>query len=267
MDVDPRRVTPHRRQHWGVEPDPELGPDLVLPEGVPVLPAEPAVRRRLLWRDSATILMGVVLALLAFRILSPPSGPVEPTETPIPSEVSIRLTPAPLTLAPGESLGPIVDPSLGIDASPTPIPVLTLGPTPPPGPTFALAPGATPTPTPRPTATPPPTPRVTPRPSAASTPPPSTPQPPTPTPTPGPMVSISCAITAPQTVACTATVSNIQQGSQDWSTTGDGTAVGGGDGSNSITYLYPSTGPITITLVVTGLDGSTTAQDSVQINL
>lgn len=144
MDLDPRRMMPHRRQHWGVETDPGLDLDLEPPERVPVLPAEPSVRRRILWRDSATILSGVVLALLVFRILSPPSVAVEPTETPIPSEVSIRLTPPPGTLAPGDSFGPIVDPSLGIDATPTPIPVVTLGPTPRP----TAAPTPTPTPPP-----------------------------------------------------------------------------------------------------------------------
>ena len=133
-------MTPHRRQHWGVEPDTELDPP---PETVAVRPASPSFRRRLLWRDSAIILVGVVLALLSFRVLVPPNVAVEPTETPIPSQVSIRLTPPPGSLAPGESFGPIVDPSLGIDATPTPVPVVTLGP-------------LTPTPSPSPTETPPP---------------------------------------------------------------------------------------------------------------
>ena len=252
MDVDPRRMTPHRRQHWGVELDPDLEP----PDGVPVVPAEPSVRRRLLWRDSATILLGVVLALLTFRILSPPSDAVEPTETPIPSEVSIRLTPPPGTLAPGESFGPIVDPSLGIDATPTPIPVVTLGPT-PPRPTSTPAPGATLTPTPR----------ATQRPTAAPSvkPPPTTN--PTPTPPPDPTVSVSCTVQAPLTVECTASVTNIQAGSQAWSMDGAGTTLGGGNGTNSITFLYGASNTYTVTVTVTGLDGSTTAQDSTDVTV
>lgn len=92
-------------------------------------------RRRQLWRDSATILIGVVLALLVGQALLPAqtAGP-GPSDTPLPSTVAIGSSAPVLSLPPGVTFGPIIDPSLGVDASPTPIPVITMGPTPSPSP-------------------------------------------------------------------------------------------------------------------------------------
>ena len=133
MSSDQRRVQPpRRRQYWGVE-EPDAEPEVTLGE---VGPAEVLDRRRLLWRDSATILMGVVVALLVFQLLGPtPGGPLSSSESDFPSAVAIGSVGPPATLAPGVTVGPILDPSLAIDASPTPIPVITPGPTPTAGPT------------------------------------------------------------------------------------------------------------------------------------
>jgi len=184
MDHEPRRLTRRRNEHWGVEPDPELEDQLEDVTGA----YEVVNRRRILWRDSAFILIGVVVALLLAQFLLPRDGATgsdDPTE--IPTGAVLGLTSAPRTLAPGETfgpIGPILDPSLGIGATPTPIPVITLGPTQRPTPTPSTAPGATPTPTPRitpkpTTAPPPPTAPATP----APTPPPTEPPPPTEVPT------------------------------------------------------------------------------------
>jgi hypothetical protein len=175
MDDERRRLTRRRNEHWGVEPDPELEDQLEDVTGA----YEVVNRRRILWRDSAFILIGVVVALLLAQFLLPRDGGTgtdDPTE--LPTGAVLGMTSAPRTPAPGETfgpIGPILDPSLGIDATPTPIPVIIPGPTQRPTPTPSLGPGATPSPTPRitpkPTKTPPPTP------------PPPTPPPPTPPPT------------------------------------------------------------------------------------
>jgi hypothetical protein len=88
-------------------------------------------RRRQLWRDSATLLIGAVVALLAFQVLVPRGAGV-PLSSPLdlPSGVAIGSVGPPATLRPDPTFGPIVDPSLGIDATPTPIPVITLPPKP-----------------------------------------------------------------------------------------------------------------------------------------
>ncbi|HYK94557.1 MAG TPA: hypothetical protein VE011_01665 [Candidatus Dormibacteraeota bacterium] len=116
--------------------------------------------RRLLWRDSATILIGVVLALLVAQTLLPGTGPVPAgSPTPAPSGIAIGSFLPQASPGPGETFGPIIDPSLGIDATPTPIPVITPGPTrkPSPKPTPKPTPGPTPTTAPTNTQAPPPT--------------------------------------------------------------------------------------------------------------
>jgi hypothetical protein len=132
----------------------------------------PDDRRRLLWRDTATILIAVVLALLAGQVFLPQqtAGPAG-SATPFPSAIAVGSVGPPVTLPPGATFGPILNPSLGVDATPTPIPVITLGPTPTASPSIepsssvspsvkpSVKPSAKPTPkpTPRPTRTPTPT--------------------------------------------------------------------------------------------------------------
>lgn len=119
-------------------------------------------RRRILWRDSATILIGLILAILAFQTFAPGGvGTAAASGSPIPSGVSIGTLPPPISLPPGITFGPIVDPSLGVDATPTPIPVITLGPSPSP------SPSPSPEPTPTPTRKPPPKPSTAPATSTA----------------------------------------------------------------------------------------------------
>lgn len=166
MDYEPRRLTPRRRKHWGVEPDPELEAQLEDATGV----YEAVHRKRILWRDSAIILIGVVIALLVAQFLLPrTTGTVSGEPSDYASGMVIGSYGAPRTLAPGETFGPILDPSLGIDATPTPIPAITLGPTRKPDP------AATPAPTPR--LTPAPTPKLTPKPTKTPRPPTITPPP------------------------------------------------------------------------------------------
>ena len=143
-----------------------------------------ADRRRILWRDSATILIGVIVALLAYQTFAPggAGGPTS-SETPIPSTVTIGTLPPPASLPPGVTFGPIIDPSLGVDATPTPIPVITLGPSPSPSPSPEPSPSPTRKPTPKPSRTPPPT---TAPPPTIDPPPTIEPPPPSDPPTPDP---------------------------------------------------------------------------------
>jgi hypothetical protein len=257
MDYDPRRLTPRRRQHWGVEPDPELDPTFD-PDAIGQY--EVTDRRRLLWRDSATILLGVVLALLTGQALLPRStGLVSGEPTGIPTGVAIGLSPPPFALPPGSTFGQILDPSLGIDATPTPIPVVTLGPTP----------TAAPTPTPTPRITPRPTRTPKPPPTAPPTPPPPPPTPPPTAPPPSPNAVVSCGQPAGPTVTCTSSSTDFLNSSEVWDMGRPGALVNGGDGIGSITWTYTDLGPytVTVTLTVTGLDGSTTDSDSTSVDI
>ena len=226
-------------------------------------------RRRQLWRDSATILIGVVLALLVGQTLLPaqvasPDG----SPTPLPSTIAIGSVAPPVSLAPGATFGPIINPSLGIDATPTPIPVITMGPTPSPSPSPSIEPSASVRPSVKPTVkptakpTPKPTPRPTPRPTR--TPSPATPPP---TPIPPPTVSLNCATQlASLTITCTSSSTNIQSDSQRWNMGGAGSFGSGGDTFASAEYTYDEPGIYTVELTVTGDNGSTTsAQETVTV--
>jgi hypothetical protein len=140
-------------------------------------------RRRQLWRDTAIILIGVVVALIVANMAFPQlSGFASASPTPSPSGLIVAPSLG-FGSQPVESFVPIVDPSLGIDATPTPIPIITLPPT---GTSAPALPGAThPVATPRPTAppTPRPTPRLTPSPEPTPEPTPAITPPPEPTPT------------------------------------------------------------------------------------
>ncbi len=88
-----------------------------------------ARRRRVLWRDTATILIGVVLALLAVRFLLPSGSPTAGgSPSPDASSVIVAASPTPTEVLPTSipTIGPVVDPKLR--ATPTPIPVITLPP-------------------------------------------------------------------------------------------------------------------------------------------
>jgi hypothetical protein len=174
MDPDRRGLTPHRRQHWAVEPDPE--PDPIL--DVTQTPEETRVEaKRLLWRDSAIILVGVVVALLVFQLL-PRSNPGLAVDESASSSGggAVASLPPGSSGVPGATLGPIIDPGLGIDATQAP-PARTLPPT------GSFEPGETAAPTPRSSRKPPAT--IAPAPSTpARTPRPTRPPDPTPEPPP-----------------------------------------------------------------------------------
>jgi hypothetical protein len=254
MHYDPRRLTPHRRQHWGVEPNAEVGGPFV---DTATRPFDPAERKRLLWRDSATILIGVVIALLAAQVFLPRStGVAVGSASPASSGLTIGASPGMASATPEiVTFGPIVDPSLGIDATPTPIPVITLPPTGTP------VPGATTGPTPKPT------PRITPKPTRK--PPTPTPTPtPTPPPPPPPNAVVSCQTQALSlTVMCTSSSTHIQAGSESWNMGGPGTIVSGGDGAAFIEYTYDASGFYTVRLTVTGTNGTTTDSDEVGVTV
>jgi PKD repeat protein len=123
-------------------------------------------RRRAVAGDTVIILGGaVVAAIIAQLAMGGGQGAGQPTETPPSSEIVVGVGtggPGP-TIPPLPTIGQIVNPSVAIDATPTPIPIITLGP-PTPSPSATVAPSATTKPTPKPTAKPsaPPTPAPTP---------------------------------------------------------------------------------------------------------
>ncbi|MEZ0241665.1 MAG: hypothetical protein ACAH65_12790 [Chloroflexota bacterium] len=151
-----------------------------------VVPARPVLeigtlQQRILWRDSATILSGVIIAMLLAEAVIPTNlGGEGGTPTPDPTTVTVMAPLPTFRLAGGGATpGEVVDPNLPLNR-PTIIPVITLppptrkpSPSPSPTPRASVRPSASPTV--RPSATPPPTAP----PTAAPTPPPT----PTPSPT------------------------------------------------------------------------------------
>lgn len=117
----------------------------------------PGNRRMILWRDSATILIGVVLALLVFRFVLPTSpSAATSTATPIVSESQVAIGSEPavtgIQFSAAPTIGGIVNPSIDLRATPTLPPLITLPPaTPRPTASPTTAPGSTPKPTPKPT--------------------------------------------------------------------------------------------------------------------
>jgi hypothetical protein len=139
-------------------------------------------RRRQLWRDTAVILSALVAALLVANVVFPSlTGTAAASPTPNPTEVTLGPAGSPGGV-PGLTDEPVLDPSLGVDATATPGPARTLPPTGTAAPTrpgFTTPPTATPRPTPTPVPTPPPTapptPAPTPTPTPEITPPPAPP--------------------------------------------------------------------------------------------
>lgn len=122
-------------------------------------------------RDTLTIL-GFALLAVVLGNLAGLGGPVGDLSSPTPEDSSTiigggSLPPRP-TFPPIDTLGPIVNPTVGFQATPTPIPIITLGP-PTQSPSPSVAPSRKPTPKPPPTPTPTPTPTLPPIPSAAFT--------------------------------------------------------------------------------------------------
>lgn len=247
MDDDRRELTPRRRQHWRVETD-------TSDTGLEVSPARLDDRfeaKRLLWRDSATILVGVVLALLAVQLFLR-FGPATSSSSPSPFSSVVVVGPGDSpgsSSGPGSTLGPVVDPSLGIDVRPTRRPDRTLPPTgtqaptitQPPGPTATPRPTRTPTPTAAPTA--PPTPVPTPAPTPQPTEPPITPAP--------PVADFTWSQDGLTTVVNFTDTSTGQIASWHWEFGGGGTS----DQQNP-TFDFGAIGVYDVTLTVTGPGGT-----------
>jgi hypothetical protein len=250
-----------RRLRW--DPQPE-GRDSPEPDPAPVAPPtaapsferrdlarrdeEALERRRQLWRDTVIILSGILVALLATQLLLPRAGGTAvASPTPIPTGVVIGPSASPDAGLPGSSAVPLVDPSLGIDATPSPIPVVTLPPTGSAAPTH---PGSTPAATLKPTRTPSPTPRPTQVPTPAPTPTPE------PTPIPAPHASFTWSQDGLTTTVLFADASSGAIDSWSWDF-GDGAS----SSEASPSHDYGSIGAWQVTLTVTGPGGS----DSVTI--
>jgi len=103
----------------------------------------PSNRRAILWRDSATILIFVIVALLAARFLLGGNQSGIATASPTPFATGVEITEAPLDtgfhFSQLPTIGPPVDPSNRINATPTPIPVITPAPPTPPTAVKAVA--------------------------------------------------------------------------------------------------------------------------------
>ena len=283
MTDDPRTDDPNfltRRLRWGVDPDADVDAhapidppsddwDTPEPDPVPVaaLDGPPSFerrdlarrdeealdRRRQLWRDTAIILSGIVIALLIAQVLLPGAGGTAlASPTPGPTGGIVGPTASP-DAGPSATSVPIVDPSLGIDATPTPIPVVTLPPTGSAAPTH---PGQTPAATLKPVRTPTPSPART---SAPTAPPTQAPEP-TPTSIPGPHAAFSWSQDG---VTTSVLFSDASTGSIDtW-------AWDFGDGASSSapspSHDYGATGAWQVTLTVTGPGGSDSVTMTVSV--
>jgi hypothetical protein len=213
---------------------------------------EGADRRRILWRDSATILIGVVLALLGARFLIP-SGPATAVGSPTaPADTGLVAVASPTDAPTGSSSTPapsatpiptgvVVPTGLHLDATPTPIPVITLPPaTPRPSPSASLKPGQTPAPSTKPGASP------TPKPIQGA-----------------PVVSVTCTVTG-STADCTSAGStNLAGATYLWDFLGDGSAPVPGGATASHPYTAP--GQYVVTLTITNSTGTNSDQANITI--
>ena len=213
---------------------------------VEATPVIAQTRRVVLWRDSATILAGVILALLAARFLLP-GDQSSATGSPTPGSSAVVVLPptgtATVVVTLGPTFGGVVNPSLHLDATPSPIPVITLPPrTPKPSPT---KPPTTPAPgvsTPPKTAPPPPT-----------APPPTAPPPPV-------AVISSCNVVHVAGVGYPVTCDGSQslyETSYSWSFQSCGTDSGN---PGNCTYPDGTSGTFTVTLTVTNSTSNNTDQ-------
>jgi hypothetical protein len=194
----------------------------------------PELRRRILWRDSATILAGVLLAIVGAKFLIPGNAP-SPTGSPTAEASGIAIGSFGTATLPGftpiPTLGQIINPSLDLEATPTPIPVITLPPiTPRPSTGPTQGPGSTPKPTVKPSATP----------HASST------------PTPAPVAAFSCTPSAGLVLTCTDQSTNATGWTWNW---GDNTSDTG-QTPPPHTYSPPDPSPVSVTLTVTGPGGT-----------
>jgi hypothetical protein len=206
-----------------------------------------ADRRRVLWRDSATILIGVVLALLAARFLIP-AGPSTALGSPSPADTGLVAaasptdtptdSPSPAPSATPIPTGVVVPTGLHLDATPTPIPVITLPPpTPRPSTTPSLAPGQSPKPSTKPSTKP----GTTPAPTQGA-----------------PVVSVTCTVAALSfTADCTSAGSSNVAGATYFWEFGDGATQSGGV---TASHTYTQAGTYVVMLTIKNSTGSNSDQ-------
>jgi uncharacterized membrane protein len=192
--------------------------------------------RRAVTRDTLTLLSGALLAILVARVLVPPA-PAGSTGSPDPNEtggiVAVDSNGPGPTLPPLDTLGPIVNPSTGLSATPTPIPVITLGP-PTPMPSGSVGPSGSLKPTPKPTVGPPPTPTAPPLVLAA----------------------FSCVAGALPNEMDFTDHSIGQPTSWSWAF---GDLLNGSSNAQNPTYVYGGSGDYVVYLTATGPGGTNTA--------
>lgn len=198
-------------------------------------------RRRQLWRDTAILLSGLVAVLLVANLVVPQiAGLAAASPSPLASGITGGPSPSAQGAA-GPTEEPILDPGLGIDATPTPVPVITLPPT-GTSPPATHRPVATPKPTKRPPTPPPPTEVPTPEPTPEVTPPPAAPH-----------AIFDCTPDVGLVLSCAESSTDAASWAWDW---GDGTQD---TGSNPGPHTYASDlSPVTVTLTVTGPGGADT---------
>jgi hypothetical protein len=202
------------------------------------LTARARTTRRGLVLDTATLLGGVAIMLVAAQLLSPAAPLASATSSPTgAAEVAIGSLVAGATFPPFDTVGPIVNPSFGVGPSPSPSPAVTLP---------ATGPSPTPRPTARPTATPPPKPTPTPTAEVTATPTSAA------TPTPPPAVASFDCTAAGLVLTCDGSASTgAASYSWDW---GDGSAAGAGASPPPHTYGSAATFRVTLTVSPVGPD-------------
>jgi hypothetical protein len=211
------------------------------PGGLTPDPTEPVRGSRpdprvVLWRDSATILVVVVLALLLWQALAPVDTGTPTDSGAAPTGGVVTSLPPGVTLAPGVTFGQIVPPSLAIDATPTPIPVITLGPSP------------SPSPSPRPSASPKASPKPSKTPSSSANPTVVPTEPPTEPPTAPPPPPVA-NFTWTEGLLCAVDFTNTSSNDTSWDWDFGDTS---GSTASSPTHVYGSAVTYSVTLTING---------------